>query len=218
MTRRQFLLASAFVPCAPRITSASQRQGHRRTMSVSEFRRLRQFRDSPFGRLAYIDRGRGPAAIFLHGLPLNGFFWREAVSGLQASRRCLAPDLMGLGYTDVSATQELSPAAQAEMIEWLLDALSIDAVDVVANDSGGAIAQLLVARHPAGVRSLLLTNCDVTRKRRQRSSHRSSRPRSGGTYADEFVRRLVDKPFAPVRRGHWGNLLRRPGYSHRRGD
>jgi hypothetical protein len=55
MTRRQFLLASAFVPCAPRITSASQRQGHRRTMSVSEFRRLRRFRDSPFGRLAYID-------------------------------------------------------------------------------------------------------------------------------------------------------------------
>jgi haloalkane dehalogenase len=142
MTRRQFLLASAFVPCAPRITSASQRQAHRRTMSVSEFRRLRRFRDSPFGRLAYIDPGRGPGAIFLHGLPLNGFFWRDAVSGLQASRRCLGPDLVGLGYTDVSATQKLSPAAQAEMIEWLLDALSIDAVDVVANDSGGAIAQL----------------------------------------------------------------------------
>src|SRR4029450_12880042 len=52
MTRRQFLLASAFVPCAPRITSASQRQGHRRTMSLSEFRGLRRFRDSPFARLA----------------------------------------------------------------------------------------------------------------------------------------------------------------------
>src|SRR4029450_13700618 len=126
MTRRQFLLASAFVPCAPRITSASQRQAHRRTMSVSEFRRLRRFRDSPFGRLAYIVPGRGAGAGFLSGFPLNGVFWRGAGWGGQAALRCLGPELVGLGYTDVSATQKLSPAAQAEMIEWLLDALSID--------------------------------------------------------------------------------------------
>ncbi|MBA2304085.1 MAG: hypothetical protein H0W08_15830 [Acidobacteria bacterium] len=55
------------------------------------------------------------------------------------------------------------------MIAAVLDTLSIDAVDVVANDSGGAVAQLLAARHPARVRTLLLTNCD---------SHTNSPPKS----------------------------------------
>ena len=43
----------------------------------------------------------------------------------------------------------------------LLDKLRIDAVDLVANDSGGLTAQLFLAKYPARVRSLLLTNCDV---------------------------------------------------------
>jgi pimeloyl-ACP methyl ester carboxylesterase len=47
------------------------------------------------------------------------------------------------------------------MITAFLDHLGIVQVDLIANDSGGAVAQLLVARHSERVRSLLLTNCDV---------------------------------------------------------
>jgi pimeloyl-ACP methyl ester carboxylesterase len=43
----------------------------------------------------------------------------------------------------------------------LLDALHIDAVDLVANDSGGLVAQLFLATYTQRVRTLLLTNCDV---------------------------------------------------------
>jgi haloalkane dehalogenase len=43
----------------------------------------------------------------------------------------------------------------------LLNALSISSVDIVANDSGGAVAQLFVAEYPKRVRTLLLTNCDT---------------------------------------------------------
>jgi pimeloyl-ACP methyl ester carboxylesterase len=43
----------------------------------------------------------------------------------------------------------------------LLDGLEIDQVDLVANDTGGAVAQILAARHPERVRSLTLTNCDT---------------------------------------------------------
>src|SRR5262249_41109662 len=42
-----------------------------------------------------------------------------------------------------------------------LDKLSISSVDIVANDSGGAIAQLLMVEHPQRVRTVLLTNCDA---------------------------------------------------------
>jgi pimeloyl-ACP methyl ester carboxylesterase len=47
------------------------------------------------------------------------------------------------------------------MITALLDVLSIQKVDLIANDSGGVIAQLFMTRHRDKVRTALLTNCDV---------------------------------------------------------
>jgi pimeloyl-ACP methyl ester carboxylesterase len=68
---------------------------------------------------------------------------------------------MGLGYSEIPEGQSLAPEAQASMLAAFLDALAIPAVDLVASDSGGAIAQLFVARYPQRVRTLMLTNCDV---------------------------------------------------------
>lgn len=42
-----------------------------------------------------------------------------------------------------------------------LDALGIDQVDLVANDSGVGIAQIFAVHHPSRLRSLVLTNGDV---------------------------------------------------------
>jgi len=121
----------------------------------------RRFAQTAFGRIAYIDRGTGPAALFLHGFPLSSFQWRGAVDRLSAYRRCLAPDFMGLGNTEVAVGQGVTPSAQADMLVAFLDRLAVRDVDLIANDSGGAVAQLFVTRHPQRVRSLLLTNCDV---------------------------------------------------------
>jgi haloalkane dehalogenase len=121
----------------------------------------RRFAPTAFGKIAYIDRGTGPAVLFLHGFPLNSFQWRGAIDRLSATRRCIAPDSMGLGHTEVAAGQAVTPSAQADMLAAFLDRLSVEKVDVIANDSGGAIAQLFVTRYPQKVQTLLLTNCDV---------------------------------------------------------
>jgi pimeloyl-ACP methyl ester carboxylesterase len=47
------------------------------------------------------------------------------------------------------------------MIAAFLDRLAIRQVDLIANDSGGAVAQLFVIKYPQRVRTLMLTNCDV---------------------------------------------------------
>ena len=47
------------------------------------------------------------------------------------------------------------------MLAEVIDHLGIDKVDLVGNDSGGAIAQIFAAHHPHRLRSLVLTNCDV---------------------------------------------------------
>jgi pimeloyl-ACP methyl ester carboxylesterase len=78
-----------------------------------------------------------------------------------ASRRCIAPDLLCHGQTRERFDADVSVAGQAEALLQLLDALEIGEVDLVANDTGGAVAQILAARHPRRVRSLTLTNCDT---------------------------------------------------------
>jgi len=130
-------------------------------MTPDQFHALRKTVEVPSGRISYIEMGEGPAALFLHGVPLNGYHWRHALEGLSGLRRCIAPDMMGLGHTEVSAEQPLDFDAQAQMLIEFLDALGIAEVDLVGNDSGGGIAQILATNAPSRIRTLTLTNCDT---------------------------------------------------------
>lgn len=165
LTGAAALTGASLLGCArsaPRDSAAPVTSLRDETLDAVWYHAHRRFLPTSFGRISYVERGAGPAAaLFLHGLPLNNFQWRGALERLAPLRRCIAPDFLGLGYTEVSATQDLGPGAQMKMCAALLDALGVDAVDLVASDSGGAVAQLFVAAYPRRVRSLLLTNCDV---------------------------------------------------------
>jgi len=130
-------------------------------MDIASFHASRRFAEVRSGRIAYFERGQGPVALFIHGVPINGRHWRHVIDRVQHRRRCIAIDLMGLGYTEIGPTQDVSFTAQAQMVAEVLDALGIDTIDLVANDSGGAVAQIFAAHHPERLRSLVLTNCDV---------------------------------------------------------
>jgi pimeloyl-ACP methyl ester carboxylesterase len=130
-------------------------------MDSAAFHSQRRFATTDSGRIAYIDQGSGPATLFIHGVPLNGFHWRHVIARMREGRRCIALDLMGLGYTQIGPAHDVSFTAQARMVAQFLDALGIDRVDLVANDSGGAIAQIFAARNPDRIRTLTLTNCDA---------------------------------------------------------
>jgi pimeloyl-ACP methyl ester carboxylesterase len=170
MQRRYFvaaaagaLAAGALSGCASNSVDGSTGSGSRTSGSLdaAAYRAQRRFAKTSFGRIAYVERGSGEAALFLHGFPLNSFQWRGALERLSRYRRCVAPDFLGLGYSEVLPGKSVAPAAQVEMLGELLDSLSITTVDIVANDSGGAVAQLFTLRYPQRVRTLLLTNCDV---------------------------------------------------------
>ena len=130
-------------------------------MDIRTFHASRKFADTASGRIAYVEQGTGPAAVFIHGVPLNGYHWRHVMRDLGGLRRCIALDLMGLGYSEIGPGQDLSFTAQARMILEFLDALGLATVDLVGNDSGGAIAQIFAAHNPQRLRTLTLTNCDV---------------------------------------------------------
>jgi pimeloyl-ACP methyl ester carboxylesterase len=116
---------------------------------------------TPSGRIAYAERGTGPAALFVHGVLLNKHLWRHQLAHLSDVRRCIAVDLLAHGDTDIAADQDLSVTANAKMLAEVLDALNVEQADVVGNDSGGGIAQIFAALNPQRVRTLTLTDCDA---------------------------------------------------------
>src|ERR1700723_1326377 len=116
---------------------------------------------TPSGRISYTEQGSGPVALFVHGVLLNDYLWRHQHAGLSGVRRTIAVDLLAHGDTEIAADQDVLVTANAKMVNEFLDALNIDKVDVVGNDSGGGISQIFSALYPGRVRSLTLTNCDT---------------------------------------------------------
>src|SRR5712664_3661570 len=113
------------------------------------------------GRISYTEQGSVPVALFVHGVLLNGYLWRHQLEDLSDVRRCIAVDLLAHGDTEIAPNQDVSVAANAKMLKEFLDALNIDQVDLVGNDSGGGISQIFAALYPERVRSLTLTDCDT---------------------------------------------------------
>ena len=116
---------------------------------------------TPSGLISYTEQGTGPVALFVHGVLLNGHLWHNQLADLSDIRRCIAVDLLAHGDTEIASDQDVSVTANAKMLREFLDALHIDQVDLVGNDSGGGISQIFAALYPERVRSLTLTDCDT---------------------------------------------------------
>jgi len=211
MKRRSFLQACAAIAGTAALSAYRMAPGREgTTLDAAAFTALRRFADTPFGRIAHVEVGSGPAALFLHGLPLNGLHWRGSLERLAPHRRCIAPDFMGLGYTEVSAKQDLSPQAQADMLMAFLDRLDVSSVDLVANDSGGTIAQLFAVQHPERVRTMLLTNCDVHENCPPEQMRNSINAAKAGNYDPKMQRHLDDRVYARSDKGIIGSAYMTP--------
>jgi pimeloyl-ACP methyl ester carboxylesterase len=136
-------------------------------MKLTELDARRHSITTRSGEISYIDIapenpvGTGPVALFVHGIATNAYLWRNVIGALSGKRRCVALDLPLHGQSPVTAGQDLSVAALAAGLEDFCDALGLTGIDLVANDTGGAVAQIFAARHPERLASFTLTNCDT---------------------------------------------------------
>ena len=113
------------------------------------------------GTIHYRDAGEGPPVVFLHGLLVDGEVWRKVTPLLQGDARCIVPDLpLGSHRIAMNADADLAPAGVARLVADLLEALDLEDVTLVGNDTGGAISQLVALDHRERVGRLVLTNCD----------------------------------------------------------
>jgi len=116
----------------------------------------------PQGTITYRERGTGEPVLFVHGALVNGDLWRKVVPGLAKAFRCIAPDLpLGSHERAMPAEADVSPPGVAKLIADFIAELGLDNVTLVGNDTGGAICQIVVTKHPERIGRLVLTNCDA---------------------------------------------------------
>lgn len=105
--------------------------------------------------LAYLDSGKGPAILFIHGLTGSRRNWAHLVDSLNTDHRVLAPDLFGHG-TSAKPMGDYSLGAHAAALRDLLDLLGISRVTLVGHSFGGGIAMQFCYLFPDRVERLVL--------------------------------------------------------------
>ena len=131
-------------------------------MSISEsLGELKEVR-LPQGTVRYRERGSGQPMVFVHGVFVNGDLWRKVVPELAGEYRCITPDLpLGGHELPLNSNADLTPHGVANLLADFMAALDLDGVTLVANDTGGAISQLLITTRPERIGRLVLTTCDA---------------------------------------------------------
>jgi pimeloyl-ACP methyl ester carboxylesterase len=114
------------------------------------------------GTIRYRDEGTGPTLVFVHGALVNGRLWDPVVERLRDRFRCVVPDLpLGSHELPLKAHADLSPQGLAALVGQIIDALDLEDVTLIGNDTGGALCQLLVVEDPERIGRLVLTDCDA---------------------------------------------------------
>jgi pimeloyl-ACP methyl ester carboxylesterase len=117
---------------------------------------------APIGKgLSYWEKGQGQALIFLHGALANGYTWRKVLPELSKYYRCIVPHLpLGGHQIPIRENGDLSPIGIAHIIKDLMDYKQIKSCTIIANDTGGAYAQVFASYYPGKVVGMVLSNCE----------------------------------------------------------
>lgn len=114
------------------------------------------------GEIRYFERGSGPSIVFAHGWLANANLWRKVVALLADRYRCIVLDLpLGAHGAAVEPGADLSPPGCGAIILDIIEALGLQDVTLVGNDSGGAYSQIGVAARPQRIARLVLASCET---------------------------------------------------------
>lgn len=132
-------------------------------MDISTLETHRRHATTASGAVSYLDVGQGRPAVFIHGILTNSLLWRHVIPEVAGNqRRCIAVDLPGHGHTPAAAPDaDVSLTGLAKRVIELCDHLGLDRFDLVANDTGGAVAQIVAAHLGERLTTFTLTNCDT---------------------------------------------------------
>jgi pimeloyl-ACP methyl ester carboxylesterase len=105
--------------------------------------------------LHYLTAGHGPAVILLHGYTQTSRMWRPIIPLLAAKFMVIAPDLPGIGDSDIPANG-LDMKSAAIRIHGLAKLLGVEKARVVGHDIGLMVAYAYAAQFPSETEKLVV--------------------------------------------------------------
>jgi pimeloyl-ACP methyl ester carboxylesterase len=124
--------------------------------------------ETSFGRIRVWEHGppeapeAGAPIVFLQGFLARPDAWTDTLGRMRSRQRCITVDWpFGAHSLPLRADADVSPPGIARLVIEVLDVLGIERATLVGNDSGGVIAQLVVASDPQRVHGLVLVSCDA---------------------------------------------------------
>src|SRR5437764_7509576 len=106
----------------------------------------------------YVDEGRGPPLLLVHGNPTWSFLYRDIILGLRDRYRCIAPDHPGFGLSRAPSGYGYTPVEHAAVLEKLLLQLEVSEVTMMVQDWGGPIGFAAATRHPDRFAAFVIGN------------------------------------------------------------
>ncbi len=107
------------------------------------------------GEVSCIDEGKGPVMLFVHGTPRWSFDWRHLIKRFSVTHRCVAPDLLGFGFSEKPSGFGYRPEDHAAVVRGLIQTLDLKDFTLVVHDFGGPIGLMAC---PERARRLILFN------------------------------------------------------------
>jgi haloalkane dehalogenase len=104
--------------------------------------------------ISYVDAGQGDPIVFLHGNPTSSYLWRNVIPHLRPLGRCLAPDLVGMGWSAKSPTESYRFADHVRYLDAWFDALNLRNVTLVLHDWGSVLGFHRARRFPEQIRAI----------------------------------------------------------------
>jgi pimeloyl-ACP methyl ester carboxylesterase len=98
----------------------------------------------------YRIQGSGPTLLLIHGYPFNSWDWAPLWDRLTDRFTVIAPDMLGMGFSDKPAKYEYTVHDHADMHEALLSHVGVESAHILAHDLGDSVGQEMLARHEYG--------------------------------------------------------------------
>lgn len=114
--------------------------------TLDAWQRQGRFIDWRGHRVFVAQAGRGPALLLVHGYPIGSYDWHAVWDNLATRFTLIAPDMLGLGFSDKPAGHAYSLQDHADLHDALIQRLGLRRLSVMAHDLGVSVAQELLAR------------------------------------------------------------------------
>ena len=117
-------------------------------------------------KLHYLDEGKGPVIVMVHGNPTWSYYFRRAISLLAPTHRVIAIDHMGCGLSDKPQTYPYTLEQHISNLRTLLESLEVGRYSLMVHDWGGAIGMGCAVQSPGQIDRIVVMNTAAFRSAR----------------------------------------------------